>query len=61
MTEKEKLESYIAMCKSCLLAECMRTCPICLFNIGLAEQVQWKAAETSMPIQVPVVLFAITE
>ena len=38
MTEKEKLESYIAMCKCCLLAQAMKSCPLCRFNIGLAEE-----------------------
>jgi len=39
MTEKEKLESYIAMCKCCMLAQAMKSCPLCRFNIGLAEEV----------------------
>jgi hypothetical protein len=39
MSEKEKIEFYIAMCKCCLLAQTMRNCPLCRFNIGLAEQV----------------------
>ena len=40
MTEKEKIESHIAMCKCCLLAQTMKDCPRCLFNIGLAVQVE---------------------
>lgn len=35
MDEKEKIASYMAMCKCCLMAEAMKTCPRCLFNIGL--------------------------
>jgi len=35
MTEKEKIEAYIANCKCCTLATCMKTCPTCIFNIGL--------------------------
>lgn len=39
MSEQEKIESYIAMCKCCLLAQAMKKCPLCRFNIGLAEEV----------------------
>lgn len=39
MTDKEKIEAYIANCKCCMLAQAMKTCPLCLFNIGLAEQI----------------------
>jgi hypothetical protein len=39
MSEEEKVESYIANCKCCLLAQAMKTCSTCRFNIGLAEQV----------------------
>jgi hypothetical protein len=39
MNEKEIIESYIANCKCCLLAQAMKNCPLCHFNIGLAEQV----------------------
>lgn len=38
MDEKEKKEFYIAMCKCCLIAEAMKTCPLCQFNIGLEEK-----------------------
>lgn len=38
MTEKEKLEAYIANCKCCMLAQAMKTCPLCRFNIGLVEE-----------------------
>lgn len=37
MTEKEKIEMYIANCKCCMLAQVMKTCPLCRFNIGLTE------------------------
>ena len=33
ITESDK----IAMCKACTLAECMKQCKICPFNIGLAQ------------------------
>lgn len=39
MNEKEKTESCIATCKICLLAQAMKDCALCRFNIGLAEQV----------------------
>lgn len=38
MNEKEKIAFYIANCKCCLLAEVMKTCPLCKFNIGLSEK-----------------------
>lgn len=28
----------VAMCKACTLAECMKACKVCPFNIGLTEQ-----------------------
>jgi len=37
MTEKEKIEMYIANCKCCTLASCMKTCPTCIFNVGLSD------------------------
>ena len=40
MNEKEKKEFYVAMCRCCLIAEAMKGCAFCLFNVGLAEQVQ---------------------
>lgn len=58
MTEQEKTASHIAMCKCCLLATAMKTCPICTFNIGLAEQV--KLVEPApIQVQIPITLFAI--
>ena len=48
MSEKEKLESYIANCKCCLLAQAMRTCPTCQFNIGLAEPIK---LDEAVPVQ----------
>lgn len=38
MNDKEKKEFYIANCKCCLLAEKMKDCKVCQFNIGLAEK-----------------------
>jgi hypothetical protein len=49
MNDKEKMEFYIAMCKCCLLAEVMKNCPQCQFNIGLAEQVKLGEA---IPVQI---------
>lgn len=43
MNDHEKLEMYIANCKCCMLAQAMKTCPICRFNIGLAEKVELTA------------------
>jgi len=40
MNEKEKKEFYFAMCRCCLIAEAMKGCSLCCFNIGLAEQVK---------------------
>jgi hypothetical protein len=39
MYEQERIASYIATCKICLLAQNMKDCPSCNFNIGLAEKV----------------------
>lgn len=39
MNEKEKKEFYVAMCKCCLLAQAMKSCPLCRFNIGLSEKI----------------------
>ncbi len=50
MTEKERIESHIAMCKCCLLAQAMKECQTCLFNIGLADQVK-EADLIPLPIQ----------
>ncbi len=50
MTEKERIQSHIAMCKCCLLADAMKECRTCLFNIGLAEQVK-PADLIPLPIQ----------
>lgn len=52
MTEKERIESHIAMCKCCLLAGEMKTCPVCLFNIGLAHPVE--QVELAEPIALPI-------
>jgi hypothetical protein len=60
MSEKEKLESYIANCKCCLLAQAMRTCPTCRFSIGLAEQVKLVDA-IPLPIFSQIAIFAIAE
>lgn len=51
MSEKEKIESYIATCKCCLLAQAMRECPLCRFNIGLAERIDLSLPQ---PISIPI-------
>jgi len=59
MTEKEKNDFYIAMCQCCLLAQAMKNCPICRFNIGLTEQVKpANAIPVLIPIQIPALKFA---
>ncbi len=51
MNEKEKKEFYIAMCGCCLLAQTMKTCAACRFNVGLQPQTQ---ALIAIPIQIPI-------
>jgi hypothetical protein len=62
MNEKEKMESYIATCQCCLLAQAMKNCPSCRFNIGLAEQVKVKPVD-SIPLstQAQIAIFAMSE
>jgi len=56
MSEKEKKEFYVAMCKCCLIAQAMKTCSLCQFKIGLAEPVN-----TASPISVQNTIFALSE
>ncbi len=49
MTEQERIESYIANCKCCLLAQSMRECPLCLFNLGLAVPVDLYIKPAPLP------------
>ena len=59
MTEKEKNDFYIAMCQCCLLAQVMKNCPVCRFNIGLGEQAKLAdAIPMLIPIQIPALKFA---
>ena len=58
MNEKEKTEFYIAMCKCCMLAQAMKECPLCQFNIGLAEKAM---PVDPMPIPVQIAVFAMAE
>ena len=60
MNEKEKKEFYSAMCGCCLIAQAMKTCPLCRFNIGLAEQVK-PVDPMPLPIPAPVAIFAMSE
>ncbi len=55
MNEKEKKEFYVAMCGCCLLAQTMKTCPACRFNIGLAKSQNLSEPESvGLPVQLPV-------
>jgi hypothetical protein len=60
MNEKEKMESYIATCKCCLLAQAMKNCATCRFNIGLAVQVTF-ADSIPVPDYLQIALFTATE
>jgi hypothetical protein len=60
MNEKEKIEAYIATCKCCMLAQIMKNCPLCRFNIGLAEEVNL-VDSIPVPIQTQIAIFAMSE
>ena len=62
MNEKEKIEFYIAMCNCCVMSEAMKDCPLCNFNIGLAQKAQ-PVASTPVPVAIPVQIgvFAMAE
>ena len=51
MNEREKQEFYIANCKCCLLAEAMKRCHDCQFNIGLNEKLE---ATAPIPVSLPI-------
>jgi len=57
MNDEEKIEFYIALCKCCLLAQAMKNCPLCRFNIGLAWQIV--PADTPAPIDSQTSIIAI--
>jgi hypothetical protein len=59
MNEKEKKEFYIAMCRCCLIAQAMKGCPACCFNIGLAEQIK-PVDSAPLLISEPVEIFEIS-
>jgi hypothetical protein len=62
MSEKEKIESYIATCRCCLLAQAMKNCPLCRFNIGLAEEVNLvDSIPVPIQIQTQIAIFAMAE
>jgi hypothetical protein len=59
MTEKEEIiNAYIAMCQCCLLAEVMKDCPMCKFNIGLATKVEIGASQP-MPLPAQLTVFEL--
>jgi hypothetical protein len=60
MNEKEKKELYIATCKCCLLAEAMKTCSTCRFNIGPTEKSE-RIQPIPVALPVPVTLVAVFE
>jgi hypothetical protein len=60
MNEKELIKSYIATCKCCLLAQAMKDCPTCYFNLGLAEQAR-SAESLPLPVQIQIVAYAMAE
>ncbi len=60
MNEQEEIESQIATCKCCLLADAMKSCPLCRFNIGLAERVEFSIF-LPLPSAEPIALFALAE
>jgi hypothetical protein len=60
MNEKEKKDFYIAMCRCCLIAEAMKTCLLCPFKIGLAEQSR-QVDPIVLPISIPITIFALPE
>lgn len=35
MSDEDKLKMFIAHCLTCLIAECMKDCQNCPFNVGL--------------------------
>ena len=62
MNEKEKMDFYIAMCRCCLIAEAMKTCPLCRFQIGLKEQEKhFEGIPAALPVAGEVTLFAMSE
>lgn len=38
MSQEEKDKMHIANCQICTLAECMRDCKLCKFNMGLEQK-----------------------
>ena len=45
MTHEETERMYIATCGCCTLAEAMKDCKLCRFNIGLTYKAIGKAAQ----------------
>jgi hypothetical protein len=57
MNEKEKQEFYVAMCICCLIAQSMKDCSMCRFNLGLDEQVK---PTNLIPVLIPTQVIALT-
>jgi hypothetical protein len=55
----EKNDFYIAVCRCCLIAEAMKCCSLCQFNIGLTPAMP--VDSISLPISLQVVTFAKAE
>jgi len=51
MTDDERIAAYIACCKTCLLAEAMKDCPLCKFQIELAEKQPVKLEEANEAVR----------
>lgn len=51
MSDQEQIEMHIANCKCCLLADAMKNCAVCRFNIGLAEKVELPKAAIPLAYQ----------
>jgi hypothetical protein len=60
MNEKEKKDFYIAMCRCCLIAQAMKKCTLCNFNVGLIEQSQPVEA-LPKPTSIPIITLAILQ
>ena len=62
MNEKEKKEFYIAMCRCCLIAEAMKGCSLCRFEIGLIEKDNLvESISVAMPIPTQIPIYAMSD
>jgi hypothetical protein len=61
MNEKEKKEFYIAMCMCCLIAQGMKDCSLCRFEIGLIEKIVIPVDTIPVPAPSPLTIFEMSE